>query len=395
MITWKRIACLAVVTVLAVAPLYLSVYDLSLLGRFLALAIGGIGISLIWGYAGILSLGQGVFFGIGAYALAMHLKLVGSTGLPDFMLWNGVESLPWWWSPFRYPAFAVGSVVLLPAAASGCVAWLVFSRRITGVYVSLITQALALAFSTLLISQQGTTGGFNGLTDFSTLFGHSLNNSTAQVCMYWITLGVLTLSFIGGSWLTSTHLGKLLISIRDNENRVRFLGYNPAAYKTLVFAVNGALAGVSGALYTLHTGVISPAMIGVVPSIEMVIWVAFGGRDSLVGAILGTVLGNLAKDRISSAFPELWLYVMGALFIFVVTTLPRGLTGGLKVADSMRPRHRAKHQPLSEPVAPPTPLIASTPSAASSSLAASTSLSSAITQSVTNVEPGTMQGGDA
>lgn len=309
------------------APLLLSTYDLSILGRFMALSILGIGISLIWGYTGILSLGQGVFFGLGGYALAMHLKLIADQGMPDFMLWNQVAALPWWWEPFHSGVFSLGMVLALPMLASGGIAWLVFNRRITGVYFALITQALALAFSTLLVSQQGLTGGFNGLTNFSMLFGFPLAAPNVRIALFYITLGLLVSCFWFGRWLLKTHLGKLLVAIRDGESRVRFLGYDPAAYKVFAFSVSGAMAGLAGALYTLHVGVISPAMVGVVPSIEMVVWVALGGRDSLAGAVLGTLVGNVAKDRISSALPEFWLYVIGALFILVVTGMPKGLVG--------------------------------------------------------------------
>ncbi len=309
------------------APLVLSTYDLSILGRFIALSILGIGISLIWGHAGILSLGQGVFFGLGAYALAMHLKMVANQGMPDFMLWNGVESLPWWWAPFQSGAFALVMVLVVPALMSALLAWLVFRRRITGVYIALITQALTLAFSTLLVSQQGLTGGFNGLTNFRSLFGYHLADPDVRIMLYYLGLILLAAVYRGAAWVTRTHLGKILLAIRDGENRVRFFGYNTASYKTFAFALSGMLPGIAGALYTLHVGVISPAMVGVVPSIEMVVWVALGGRDSLAGAVLGTLLGNLAKDQISSAFPEMWLYVIGALFVLVVTALPKGLIG--------------------------------------------------------------------
>jgi urea transport system permease protein len=229
--------------------------------------------------------------------------------------------------PFHNPALAIGAVALAPAAVAGIVAWLIFRRRITGVYVSLITQALTLAFATFLISQQGLTGGFNGLTNFSTLLGVPLSDRQIVTRLYWITLGVLAAAYGLSQWLVRTHFGKLLIAIRDGENRVRFLGYDPMPYKVVVFALAAALAGIAGALYTLHVGVISPAMVGVVPSIEMVIWVAVGGRESLAGAVLATLAVNLAKDRISSAAPDLWLYVMGVLFILAVTVIPGGLAG--------------------------------------------------------------------
>jgi urea transport system permease protein len=314
---------------LVAAPWYLSAYHLSLLGRFLAMAILSLGLCLVWGWGGILSLGQGVFWGLGAYVLAMHLKLVGLApgDMPDFMLWSGLDHIPGWWTIFRHPVFALAGVILVPAIAAAGLAWMVFNRRVSGVYFALITQALALAFSTLLISEQAYTGGFNGLTDFTTLLGHYIIDPSFQRALYWITVAALALAFLFCRWLSHTNFGKILLAIRDGESRTRFLGYNPAAYKMIAFAVGGALAGISGALYVLHVGVISPAMVGVVPSIEMVIAVAVGGRSSFTGVVLGTLLVNFGKDWISSAMPEMWQFGMGLLFILVVTTLPKGLAG--------------------------------------------------------------------
>ncbi len=327
---WSALSLdIVLLAALALAPLYLSAYHLSLLGRFLALAVLSLGISVIWGWGGILSLGQGVFWGLGAYVLAMHLKLTGLApgDIPDFMMWSGLDHLPAWWKIFEHPAVAIAGVVVIPTIAGGLLAWLVFNRRVSGVYFSLLTQALALAFSTLLISQQAYTGGFNGLTDFSTILGHPMIDPGFQRNIYWITLGVLVVASIACRWLTHTAFGRVLVAIRDGESRVRFLGYHPAAYKTIAFAFGAMLAGISGALYVVHVGVISPAMVGVIPSIEMVIAVAVGGRSSLTGVVLGTLLVNFGKDWISSAMPEMWQLAMGALFILVVTALPQGLAG--------------------------------------------------------------------
>ncbi|MGH9450559.1 MAG: urea ABC transporter permease subunit UrtC [Terriglobia bacterium] len=320
---------LGVLVILGLAPYYVSSYNLSLLGRFLALAILAIGLVLVWGWGGILSLGQGVFFGMGAYALAIHMKLVGLNrgDLPDFMQWSGIDHLPWWWHPFHSASFSLAAVILVPTLAAAGLAWLVFHRRVGGVYFALITQALALAFATLLVSEQPYTGGFNGLTNFSSLLGFTLTDPKVQRGLYWVTLAVLVLAFALSAWVLDTNFGKLLLAIRDGENRVRFLGYNPVPYKVAVFALGGALAGVAGALFTLHLGVISPAMVGVVPSIEMVVWVAVGGRESLIGAVAGTLLVNFGKDWVSSAMPNAWLFAIGFLFIIVVTVMPNGLSG--------------------------------------------------------------------
>jgi urea transport system permease protein len=196
--------------------------------------------------------------------------------------------------------------------------------------VSLITQALVLAFSTLLIGSQGVTSGTNGITDYKTFFGIELKGQAFNNGLYWVTLAFVILAYLGVKWFNRTHAGKMMVAIRDGENRVRFLGYDPSSYKVFVFAIGGLLAGISGALYAVHNGTISPAMVGVIPSIEMVVWVALGGRDSIGGAILGMVAGNLARDRISSAAPDAWLYVMGLIFVLVVLVMPKGLAGLLR-----------------------------------------------------------------
>lgn len=313
------------------APWLISAYQLSLLGRFLAFSLVALGIMVSWGEGGILSLGQGVFFGLGGYVLAMHLKLEGlnlaAGDLPDFMQWSGVSTLPPLWKLFVSPWASLFLVVLVPGVAAIIFAWLVFRRRIGGVYFALITQALALAFATLLVSQQSITGGFNGLTNFSTFDGYDITSNTAAKVIYLLTFVLVVLSYFFLKWLLQTRFGVMLRATRDGENRIRFLGHNPLPYKVVAFGLAGALAGMGGALFTLHAGVISPALVGVVPSIEMVVWVAVGGRNVLWGAIAGTLLVNFAKDQISSALPSLWLYVLGILFVLVVSFLPGGVGG--------------------------------------------------------------------
>lgn len=333
------------------APWLLSAYDLNLLARFLALGLTAMGLVLLWGEGGVLSLGQGVFFGIGGYAIAMHLKLagLGDGEIPDFMVWTGLTELPSWWAPFRSGAFAILAVLVLAPALAAVFAWAIFRRRIGGVYFALITQALALAFATLLISQQDQTGGFNGLTDYRTLFGFNLNLPSTATALYFITLFLVVASFFGLRWLINSRFGSLLRASRDGANRLRFLGYDPTPYKVMAFTVAALLTSISGALFTLHAGVISPALVGVVPSIEMVIWVAIGGRESLIGALAGALLVNFAKDKISTALPELWLYGLGALFILAVTALPKGLAGLVLPGDLLaRPRKPAPPEPEPE-----------------------------------------------
>lgn len=326
---WRVAVPLLLLALAAAAPLILSGYSLNLLARFLSLAILGVGLVLIWGHGGILSLGQGVLFGLGGYAIAMHMKLagLGEGALPDFMLWSGQASLPGWWVPFRQGWFAVAAVLVLPALVGALLAWAMFRRRVGGTYFAIITQALALAFATFLISRQDVTGGFNGLTGFTTLFGLYLSDPSTGRILYWLTLALLALAWAGVSWLIASRFGLLLGAMRQGENRVRFLGYDPTPFRVAAFALAALLAGVSGALFTLHAGVVSPAMVGVVPSIEMVIMVAVGGRYSPTGAIAGALLVNYARDIVSSSFPDLWLYLLGALFIAVVTFLPDGLAG--------------------------------------------------------------------
>jgi urea transport system permease protein len=330
-ISTKTVIGAIVIILGGVAPLIINPYELSLLGRFLALSILAMGIMLTWGEAGILSLGQGVFFGLGGYALAMHLKLEGlnlaNGDMPDFMVWSGVSALPGFWYPFANPFFSLACVVIVPGGFAAAFSWLVFRRRVGGVYFALITQALALAFSTLLISQQAYTGGFNGLTDFSTMFGQDITSQSAAQVIYWITFALVVATYFFLRWLLASRYGVMLRATRDGENRVRFLGHDPVPYKVVAFAIAGALAGIGGALFTLHAGVVSPALVGVVPSIEMVVWVAVGGRNILWGAIAGTLLVNFAKDQISSALPSLWLYGLGALFILAVSFLPSGIAG--------------------------------------------------------------------
>jgi urea transport system permease protein len=315
-------------------PNYLGAYTLSLLGRFLSFGMLAIGLSLIWGYTGILSLGQGVFFALGGYALAMHLVLVrAGDDLPGFMARSfrpRITELPWWWQPFEASWFAVAMVLILPTLAAALLGTLVFWRRISGVYFALITQALVLAFTTLIVSQQTYTNGFNGLSNFTTLFGYDLTSDTVRTGVYVATVVALLLAWLLSQWLTRSHFGKLLIAIRDGENRTRFLGYNATPYKVAVFSIAGLFAGLGGAFFVLHAGIISPADVGVKPSIEMAVWVAFGGRESVTGAAFGMVLGRFLAEDISSRFPEVWPMLLGVVFVLVGTVLPKGLTGLLE-----------------------------------------------------------------
>jgi urea transport system permease protein len=312
-----------------ILPYILTEFRLSLLGRFLALSIAALGIDLIWGYTGLLSLGHGVFFALGGYLLAMYLKLQipadASNKLPEFMNLYGVTELPWFWQPFDNFGFTMLAILLIPTILGGLLGYLVFRNRIRGVYFSILTQAATVVFFNFFNGQQKLFNGTNGLTDFKTILGADVG--TYQFTFYILTIIALILAYALCRWLTSGSFGNLLVAIRDDENRLRFSGYNPTGFKVIVFAVSAALAAIGGALYTIQTGRVSPQLMDIGFSIEMVIWVAAGGRATLIGAILGTLLVNFAKSILSEQFPEIWLFFQGALFLLVVTVLPDGIVG--------------------------------------------------------------------
>ena len=333
--------------VLLVAPLVLSEFRIALLGKFLTFAILALALNLIWGYAGMLSLGHGVFFGLGGYAMAMYLKLESAGGkLPDFMFWSGLTELPIFWAPFKYAWFAIPMTFIVPAALAGALGYLVFRSRITGVYFALITQALALIASILFIGQQPYTGGTNGITNYATMFGFALNSPTIQIVLYYVTLSVLTAAYLLCSWVIASRFGRLLVAMRDDENRVRFSGYNPAILKTLVFSLSAGLAGIAGALFAPQVGIISPTMMGIVPSIEVAIWVAVGGRGVLMGAVLGAIVVNGAKSGLSESFPAIWQYFLGLVFIGAVLLFPTGILGLLRGEAWRRPWWLSKERAL-------------------------------------------------
>jgi urea transport system permease protein len=318
---------LAAVLLLAVAPVVLSPFRLGLLGKFLCLAMVAVGIGLAWGRGGLLTLGQGVYFGLGAYIMAMHLKLAdaGPDGVPDFMLLYGTGEVPAWWEPMRSPGLALLLIVLVPAALAGLLGWAVFTRRVRGAYFAILSQALAAAFAILLIGQQQTTGGTNGLNGFRGFFGYDLSDPANQRMLYLIAAVVLLVMVAVVRQLTVSRFGELLVAVRDGEDRVRFLGYDPAAVKTVAYVVAAVMAAIGGALFVPIVGIISPADVGVVPSIGFLIGVAIGGRASLLGPVLGSIAVSWAQTSISEQFPSGWIYFQGALFIGVVAFLPGGL----------------------------------------------------------------------
>ncbi|MEV4574727.1 urea ABC transporter permease subunit UrtC [Nonomuraea jabiensis] len=316
------------VIALVAAPLLLEPFRLGLLAKYLCYAIVALGIGLAWGQGGMLTLGQGVFFGLGGYAMAMYLKLTeAGGGLPDFMVWSGVERLPALWAPFANPIFALAMAVLGPVAIALLLGALVFRQRVRGAYFAILTQALAAALVILLVGQQGLTGGTNGMTNFFELFGQDLAEDSTQRTLYLVVAVVLGLLYLATRQLVNSRYGRLLVAVRDGEDRVRFLGYDPALVKTVTFAASAGMAGLAGALFVPVVGIISPALLGVVPSLELVVAVAVGGRHALAGAVLGAVLMGYAKTAFSEQFADGWLYLQGALFILVMTLAPKGIVG--------------------------------------------------------------------
>ena len=318
-------------------PLALDAFRLNMIGKYLTYAFAALGLVLCWGRSGILSLGQGIFFGLGGYCMAMFLKLEASspentaiqstTGIPDFMDWNQLTALPWFWEPFHSFSFTLIAVVAVPALLALIIAVAMFKRRVGGVYFAIITQAIAAILTILIIGQQGFTGGVNGITDLRTLMGWDIRTDEAKTALYFVCVGMLFLCLIIGAWVMRSKLGRILLAMRDQEDRVRFSGYDVASFKIFVFCLAAMFAGIGGAMFTLQVGFMSPSFVGIVPSIEMVVFCALGGRYSLLGGVYGALLVNAAKSGFSESFPELWPYAMGALFIGVVLAFPNGLAG--------------------------------------------------------------------
>ena len=326
------------------SPLRVSDFTLNLFGKFLAYAILALGIDLIWGYTGVLSLGHGVFFGLGAYTLGMHLMLeIGTQGvyrnvLPDFMVWNRVTELPLFWRPFYSAPFTLLAVLVVPGVVAFVFGYLTFRSRIRGVYFSIITQALALSTWLMFNRNAMNLGGTNGLSGFKTVFGFTLNSATTQRGLYVVTALCLCGAFLLCRWITRSPAGRVLIAIRDSETRVLFSGYSPAAFKLFVFVISAMLAGVAGALYAPQVGIITPAKMGVLPSIEMIIWVAVGGRGTLLGPVVGALGVNWLQSLLTTHYPDLWLLVLGGLFVAVVLFFPDGVVGTLqKLVARLRP----------------------------------------------------------
>ena len=334
-----QLASLLLLTVLlaVVLPLALDIFRLNLVGKYLTYAFVAIGLVMLWGYGGVLSLGQGVFFGLGGYAMAMFLKLEASDpvttkiqstpGIPDFMDWNQLTELPTFWLPFKSLPLTLIAIVAVPTLLAWIISYAMFRRRVGGVYFAIITQAVALILTVLIIGQQGYTGGVNGMTDLKTVLGWDTRTDSAKYILYYLCVALLIASIVLCRWIQTGKAGTLLLAMRDKEDRVRFSGYDVANFRIFTFCLAAGLAGIGGALFSLQVGFMSPSFVGIVPSIEMVIYAAVGGRMSLVGAVYGALLVNAGKTFFSESFPELWLFMMAALFIGVTMAFPMGLAG--------------------------------------------------------------------
>jgi urea transport system permease protein len=316
------------------SPLHLSTFVLTLVGKYLCYAMLALAVDLVWGFCGILSLGHAAFFALGGYAMGMYLmRQIGSRGvygnpiLPDFMVFLNWKELPWFWYGFNHFPYALLMVVLAPGVLAFVFGWFAFRSRVTGVYLSIITQAMSYALMLAFFRNDMGFGGNNGFTDFKDLVGVDLQEDTTRVVLVVLTIVALGLSYCACRFIVASRAGRVVRAIRDAENRTRFLGYRVESFKLWVFTFSAVVAGVAGALYVPQVGIINPSEFAPINSIEVVIWVAVGGRGTLVGAALGAVLVSYAKTFFTGALPEVWLYALGTLFVLVTLFLPRGIMG--------------------------------------------------------------------
>jgi urea transport system permease protein len=316
------------------SSLHISAYGLTLIGKYLCYSLLALSVDLIWGYCGILSLGHAAFFALGGYAIGMYLmRQIGSRGvygnpiLPDFMVFLNYKSLPWFWHGFNHFLFALLMVMLVPASLASAFGWFAFRSRVTGVYFSIITQALTYALMLAFFRNDMGFGGNNGFTDFKDILGFDLHSDRVRVVLLLITVAMLAVSYLLCRMIVSSRAGRVIRAIRDAESRTRFLGYRVESYKLWIFVFSAVLAGIAGALYVPQIGIINPSEFSPINSIEAVIWVAVGGRGTLYGAVAGALLVNYAKTYFTTAIPEMWNYALGALFVLVTLFLPRGIVG--------------------------------------------------------------------
>jgi len=316
------------------SALHMSTFTVTLLGKYLCYALLALAVDLVWGYGGILSLGHGAFFALGGYAMGMYLmRQIGDRGvygnplLPDFMVFLNWSELPWYWWGSSSFVFAMILAVGVPALLALVFGWFAFRSRVTGVYLSIITQALTYALLLAFFRNEMGFGGNNGLTDFKEILGFNLQADTTRVSIFVVTAVVLAGAYIGCRMISGSRFGRIIVAIRDAEDRARFLGYRVEHFKLWIFVASAILAGIAGALYVPQVGIINPGEFAPLSSIELVIWVAIGGRSTLYGAILGALLVNFAKTQLTGLLPEAWLFMLGALFVFVTLFLPSGLVG--------------------------------------------------------------------
>jgi urea transport system permease protein len=369
--TWGLLVLCVIMFVLF--PLTMDEFRINNAAKYLSFAFVGAGLVICWGHGGILSLGQGVFWGLGGYCMAAFLKLeaaqdiakeVGSDtlralttkGLPDFMDWNQITTLPWFWYPFKSLTLTLILMIVVPGLLAFILGTAIFKRRVVGVYFSIITQALAWMMEILFVTRQGWTGGINGITDLRTLKGWDINSRVSHYVLYYLTCVLLVLCIIVSRGILGSRLGRLLVALRDEEDRVRFSGYDTANIKRFAFVVAAALAAIGGALFVLNVGFMSPKLVSIEPSIYMVIFCAVGGRMSLIGTVYGVLAITFAQSYLSDAFPAFWYYLMGGIFIAVTRYFPNGLAGiwddctpvVIKFIRGLLSRGSAKHAEISD-----------------------------------------------
>jgi len=320
--------------VVAGSAWHLEMYNVTQLGKYLCLALLALSVDLVWGYLGILSLGHGAFFALGGYAMGMYLmRQIGSRGvygnpdLPDFMVFLNWEELPWFWLGMDHFAVAFVAIVLAPGLLAFVFGWFAFRSRVNGVYLSIITQAMTFALMLAFYRNEMGFGGNNGLTDFKDILGFSLQNDAVRIGLFLVSAIALLAAYFACRAITRSRAGRVSMAIRDAESRTRFIGFNVDNYKLWMFTFSAILAGIAGALYVPQAGIINPNQMAPLWSIEIVVWVALGGRGTLYGPIVGALIVNYAKSWFTAAFPEYWLFALGALFVFSTLYLPQGITG--------------------------------------------------------------------
>jgi urea transport system permease protein len=318
-------------------PLHLSTYTVTLTGKYLTYALLALAVDLVWGYLGILSLGHGAFFALGGYAMGMYLmRQIGDRGvygnpeLPDFMVFLNWQELPWFWHGFDQFWFAALMVMLVPGLLAFVFGWLAFRSRVTGVYLSIITQALTYALMLAFFRNEMGFGGNNGLTDFKDILGFDLQSDATRIGLFLASAIALALAYLACRYIVNSRLGRVAVAVRDAESRTRFIGYRVERVKLALFTFSAVLAGIAGALYVPQVGIINPGEFSPLNSIELVIWVAVGGRATLYGAVAGALMVNYGKTYFTAALPDMWLFALGGLFVLVTLFLPRGVTGLLR-----------------------------------------------------------------